>query len=155
MPDGSVHVLAPAPEMFDEKSKTRALLASKGITFESESEVLEFILNKGVPKDASDVTEILATDLPSRDFRNAWKIDGGKIDHDMEKAKEILKAKLRVDRAPLLSALDVEYQKADESGDSLKKRALAAEKQKLRDVTSDPRIAAATTIEDLTKIKIS
>src|SRR5687767_14403952 len=47
-------------------------------------------------------------------FRDAWKDDGGdKPGHDMAKAREIHKEKLRDLRAPLLEELDVEYQKAD------------------------------------------
>lgn len=91
--------------------------------------------------------EIKSENIPSdRTFRNALKPD---LTHDIEKCREIHKGRLRVDRAPLLSALDVEYQRADESGDQAAKAEVARKKQALRDLTADPRIGAAKTPDEL------
>jgi hypothetical protein len=87
-----------------------------------------------------------------RYFRNAWTYIGGRIEIDMPKAREVHKAKLRVDRAPLLTALDVEYQRADEDGDGKAKAGVAARKKALRDITNHPGIDAARTPEELKKI---
>jgi hypothetical protein len=85
-----------------------------------------------------------------RTFRNAWKDDGGsKPGHDMAKAREIHRDRLRLLRAPLLDALDTEYLKADESGNQQDKKRIAARKQALRDVTADPAIEAAATPDEL------
>jgi hypothetical protein len=93
--------------------------------------------------------QVVALDakIPSdRTFRNAWKAD---LTVDMEKAREIHREHLRQMRAPLLQALDVEYQRADERGDPAEKQRIAARKQVLRDVTKDVAIEAAQTPEEL------
>ena len=54
---------------------------------------------------------------------------------DIEKAKEIVKEKLRLDRKPLLEAQDALFMKAQESNSDT--TAIVAEKQRLRDITED------------------
>lgn len=81
-----------------------------------------------------------------RYFRNAWKHD---LTVDMAKAREIHRGVLRRIRDPLMKALDAEYLQADEKGKPQDKAAVAAKKQALRDVTSDPAIEAAATPEEL------
>ena len=61
---------------------------------------------------------------------------------DIAKAKEIHKTKIRTARAPLLEALDIEFQKAQETGASITD--IVAKKQALRDAPADSGIAAAT-----------
>jgi len=90
-----------------------------------------------------------------RSYRNAWKDSGkNKPDHDMDKAKNIHKEKLRALRQPLLDQLDIEYMKADEEGDQQKKKDIAKEKQRLRDITKLPEIDNAQTIEELKRITL-
>lgn len=85
-----------------------------------------------------------------RTYRNAWKDTGkGRPDHDMVKARNIHRDHLRRARIRHLDTLDVEYQQADEQSNQNKKREIAARKQKLRDVTDDPRIESAATTDDL------
>lgn len=94
--------------------------------------------------------EISASDIPpDRTFRNAWKPD---LSHDMARARDIWRNKMREARAPKLAALDVQYSRADEAGNLDQKKAIAAAKQELRDVTSHPDIEAATTPDDLKKV---
>lgn len=81
-------------------------------------------------------------------FRNAWT-DTGRIEVDMPKAREIHKDNLRAMRSPKLAALDADYLRADETGDTVAKTRIAAEKQALRNVTADPAIEAAKTPEEL------
>ena len=97
-----------------------------------------------------------AAELPStREYRDAWTDSGsGPLSHDMPRAREIHKARLRAERAPLLAALDVEYQRAIEANDSGRKQRVAATKQRLRDVTADPRIQAAETIDALAAVQV-
>ena len=66
---------------------------------------------------------------------------------DMAKAKEIHKENIRALREPLLSALDVEFQKAQETGASTTD--IVAKKQALRDAPADSGIAAASDADTL------
>jgi hypothetical protein len=68
---------------------------------------------------------------------------------NMDKAKAITKARLRVEREPLLAAQDVAFQRALEFGSDTS--AIVAEKQRLRDVTLLAN--AATTLDELKAIK--
>lgn len=96
------------------------------------------------------VPDDMLDEATDRTFRNAWKDGGGnKPEVDMPKAREIQRDRLRAVRDPLLAALDLEYMRADESGDQQGKKAIAARKQVLRDVTADPSIEAAATPDEL------
>lgn len=67
---------------------------------------------------------------------------------NMDKAKEITKTRLRQERGPLLTAQDVAFQRALETGADTS--AIVAEKQRLRDIT---KLAdAATTLDELKAI---
>jgi hypothetical protein len=101
-----------------------------------------------IPADATNVTVIDAVPT-DRAFRDAWTFDGRSFGHDMVKAREIHRDRLRVQRAPLLVALDVAYARADEAGDVAAKAKIAADKQALRDVTDNPAIDAAQTVDEL------
>jgi hypothetical protein len=101
-----------------------------------------------VPNDIVD-------DSTDRSYRNAWKDDGGrKPGHDMVKARDIHRHKLRRLRAPLLEDLDLEYTRADERNDRRAKDDIVLRKQALRDITADPRIDAAQTIDALKAITL-
>lgn len=52
---------------------------------------------------------------------------------NLDKAKLIKKDNLRAERAPLLTSLDVDFQRAIESSSDTS--AIVAEKQRLRDIT--------------------
>ena len=60
---------------------------------------------------------------------------------DMAKAREIHKTNIRTARAPKLAELDIEFQKALETGASTTD--IVAKKQALRDAPADSGIAAA------------
>lgn len=69
---------------------------------------------------------------------------------NIDKAKNIVKDKLRAERAPLLQAQDVAFQRALESNSDTSE--IVAEKQRLRDIT---KLAdEATTLEELKQIKL-
>lgn len=115
----------------------------------TEEEALERA-KKDIPPDATNVQVVEPEVIPAeRTFRNAWKYENGVIDHDIEKCREIHKGRLRALRRPKLQALDLEYMRADEDGDLIRKREIAERKQVLRDVTVDPDIANAQTPEEL------
>ena len=66
---------------------------------------------------------------------------------DMAKAREIHKTNIRAAREPLLTALDIEFQKAQETSASTTD--IVAKKQALRDAPADSGIAAASDADAL------
>jgi hypothetical protein len=66
---------------------------------------------------------------------------------NMTKARDVHRSLIRIARAPLLSDLDVEYQRAIES--SADTSAIVAKKQALRDAPTDPEIDLCQTTEEL------
>jgi hypothetical protein len=69
---------------------------------------------------------------------------------NIDKAKAITKARLRIEREPLLVAQDVAFQRALESGADTS--AIVAEKQRLRDITKN--VDTATSLDELKNIGI-
>ena len=69
---------------------------------------------------------------------------------NLDKAKNIKKEQLRAERAPLLQAQDVLFQRALESG--VDTTAIVAEKQRLRDITQ--LADQATTLDELKGITL-
>ena len=135
-PDGGVSVVTPVINTFGEE---------EGFT---ETQAEQRAWDK-LPTDAINPRWCAANEVTAdRTFRDAWG-DIGKVSVNMPKAREIQKNALRTLRTPKLAALDVEYSRADEKGDATLKASIAAKKQLLRDVTADPRIAAAQTPEEL------
>ena len=78
---------------------------------------------------------VRADTLPENDndFFDAWEQSKGVVTVNLDKAREITKARLRAERAPLLAAQDVAFQRALETGADT--AAIVAEKARLRDVT--------------------
>ena len=66
---------------------------------------------------------------------------------DMAKAREIHKTNIRLARQPLLEALDIEFQKALETGASTTD--IVAKKQALRDAPADSGITSAADTDAL------
>lgn len=68
---------------------------------------------------------------------------------NLDKAKDITKERLRTERAPLLAAQDVAFQRALETGSDTAD--IVTEKQRLRDITllADQ----ASTLEELKSLK--
>lgn len=135
-PDGGVSIVTPVIHRYDPPGFTEDAALARSM--------------ERLPKDASDATVIDAREIPSdRTYRNAWVRGPDGFGTDMEKAKEIQRERIRAERAPILAALDIEYQRADEANDDIAKAKIVAEKQALRDATDDPRIEAAKTPEEL------
>jgi hypothetical protein len=99
------------------------------------------------PTSELSIQEVKSKDTPSHsiivdssilpeeeDFFNAWELNGSSVSVNLSKAKEITKARLRVQREPLLQAQDILFQRALESG--LNTADIVAEKQRLRDITT-------------------
>ena len=69
------------------------------------------------------------------------------IQVNMAKAKELHKGNIREARTPLLAALDIEFQKALETGADTS--SIVAKKQALRDAPAASGISTATTTDEL------
>jgi hypothetical protein len=81
-------------------------------------------------------------------FFDAWELNGTTVTVSLDKAKAITKDRLRIERAPLLQAQDVAFQRAlEENADTT---AIVAEKQRLRDITQ--LADQATTLDELKAI---
>lgn len=114
---------------------------------------LEEAIAKSVPA-GTPYKVVQDSEIPvDRTYRNAWvpNLVGGKVTHDMSKAREIHKDIMRRVRQPLLEQLDVAVLRAIEQGAAGKqdREAAMAKKIVLRDVTADARIEAANTVEEL------
>ena len=64
---------------------------------------------------------------------------------NMNKAKEITKERLRVERKPLLEVQDIKFMQAQEDGTST--TAIVTEKKRLRDITKN--VDSCTTTDEL------
>ena len=102
-----------------------------------------------VDKDGNQIDASTATVPNNRDFRGAWSLSGNVISEDLTKAKEIFKDKVRDVRNPKLTALDADYMKALEDGDTAAQSAIATVKQALRDAPAASAIDAATDMAGL------
>ena len=107
-----------------------------------------YININGDVRDASSLT--VPTD---RTFRGAWTFDGDAVEVDMTAARNIHKDNLRAERKPRLEALDVDYMKALEAGTGAAE--IATQKETLRNITDDARIAAATTPDALKALDLA
>lgn len=101
-----------------------------------------------VPTGEMDINAVKAKDTPStsiivdsadlpqadNDFFNAWELADGVVTVNLDKAKELTRDRLRMERVPLLNAQDVLFQRAQETGADT--TAIVAEKQRLRDITN-------------------
>ena len=107
---------------------------------------VEEIQAKDVPE---GVTSYIVdhSSLPTdTDFQNAWVYKDGKVEVDLAKAKEVHREYIRRERKEKLAALDIEFQRALETGDT---SAVVAKKQVLRDATADSAIESATSLAEL------
>ena len=97
-----------------------------------------------------------ANETVDRTYRNAWKDNPelNKPDHDMRLAKEVQRIYLRKSRLAEFCRLDNELRLAEAAGDAEAKATIMLEQQKFRDVTDDPRIEAAETVDDLKKLRL-
>ena len=71
------------------------------------------------------------------------------ISINMTKALDITKDRIRASRNEALAKLDVAYMRKLESGDAAGAAEIGVEKQRLRDLTSDATLAAASDVNSL------
>lgn len=96
---------------------------------------IDAVLEKDVPK-GKGARIVDQGSLPNQDndFFDAWEMDASSVSVNLTKAKELTKRRLRAERAPLLAAQDVAFQRALEEGKDTS--AIVAEKARLRDITT-------------------
>lgn len=111
---------------------------------------IEQVQNKDIP--AGIISHIVSLDsLPdANDFFDAWEQTDGLITVNFEKAKEITRRRLRIDREPLLYAQDIAFQRALECGADIS--TIVMEKQRLRDITK--LVDVCNNLEQLRALKI-
>lgn len=111
---------------------------------------IEAVLEKDVPKGkGARIVDQISLPNQYNDFYDAWEMDDTSVTVNKAKAVELTKARLRAERAPLLAAQDVAFQRALESGADTS--AIVAEKQRLRDITN--LATESKTLEELRALK--
>jgi hypothetical protein len=119
-----------------------------------------------VPTGELSIEQVQAKDIPSNtqsyivdastlpeednDFFDAWEQTRGVVTVNIEKAKEVTKRRLRLEREPLLAAQDVAFQRAQETGADTS--AIVAEKNRLRDITNQ--VNTCTTTAELRALTV-
>lgn len=93
---------------------------------------IEAVKTKDTPEH-SIIVDVDALPYADNDFFDAWELNGETVSVNIDKAKAITKTRLRAEREPLLTAQDVLFQRALETGSDTS--AIVAEKQRLRDIT--------------------
>ena len=111
---------------------------------------IEEVKTKDTPE-GSIIVDSSALPEADNDFFDAWELSNGVVTVNLDKAKAITKTRLRAERAPLLAAQDVLFQRAQETNADTS--AIVAEKQRLRDITKSA--DSATTTEELRNLKVS
>lgn len=107
---------------------------------------IEQVQGKDIPGGVqSYIVDSASLPEEDNDFFNAWEQTNGVVTVSLDKAKSITKDRLRAERAPLLAAQDVAFQRALETGADTS--AIVAEKQRLRDITA--LADTCTTLEQL------
>ena len=138
-PDGGVSVVGVSPEYL--------------ARFPTEADALAALRPIVVPPGATNVTEVGLTALPStRRFRNAWRQVGAVAPQvDMPLARIQRMGEVRVERAPKLTKSDVEFLRAQETGNTTLQASLKDYRQRLRDLpaTERPTVDAIATPETL------
>ena len=132
--DGNVSVVIPTPN-FIANGGTMAQFLEQPLP---EGAIFEVLHKDNIPTD--------------RYFRNAWKLDGNKVDIDRAKAEKIHMVNLRKVRDDRLKVEDIEYQKALEMRDDAKMNAVANRKKKLRDMPMETDLSGLS-LEDLKLFK--
>lgn len=147
--DGTV-LRSSRPVPVDSFARIWPIEGATAVWAETEDEFVDRIVIKDIPVDATDVHVIDATDVPSdRSFREAWTTTGNGIQVDIDRARDIHRARIRSARDAELIKLDIAYIRADETGDTIEKNRIAAAKQLLRDAPAYDGIASASSLDEL------
>jgi hypothetical protein len=77
------------------------------------------------------------------------------IQYNLDRAKELKRQFIRVERFEKLQSLDIEFMKALEVNDTDKIADIAAKKTRLRDAPADSSIDSASSIEEVKAVRPS
>jgi hypothetical protein len=120
-------------------------LVEGGLT---EEEATQTLLERDMPTEATGFKWV-ANHAKDRHFREAWTEVDGVIDVDMPKARGVHMDNIRKERNKKLTALDLDFLRAIEAGDTSEQDRVAGEKQVLRDIPQTFDLSGATTPEEL------
>lgn len=96
---------------------------------------IEEVQVKDIPAGVqSYIVDMASLPEEDNDFFDAWEQVNGVVTVNVDKARELTKARLRREREPLLAAQDVLFQRALEAGSDTS--AIVAEKNRLRNITA-------------------
>lgn len=111
---------------------------------------IELVLEKDVPVGSNAViVDRNALPWQHNDFFDAWELNNGEVSVSFNKAVDLTKKRLRFERTALLQSLDVQFQRALETGAPTAE--IVAEKQRLRDL---PALAdSCTSLDQLRDLK--
>lgn len=109
---------------------------------------IETVKAKDTPSH-SIIVDSAALPQDDNDFFNAWELVDGVVTVNLTKAKDLTKARLRMERVPLLLAQDVLFQRAQE--EQADTTAIVTEKNRLRDITN--LVTTCTTTTQLRNLK--
>lgn len=112
---------------------------------------IEEVLAKDCPIGAIIVEDTSLPQDAGAQFFDAWELVDGVVTVNLEKAKNVTKARLRLERQPFLDAQDILFQRAFEMQSDTS--AIVAEKNRLRDITKQ--VDSETTLEGLLAIKVT
>ncbi len=152
--DGKAVIVYPMANMYNPNSKERQALTERGVTFETEDELNDYIAKQAIPSGKRYKT-FNQEDLPAdRYFRDAWVADiENNLEVDMNKAKDIHMSAIRKWRDEQLASLDGPSLRAIETQDADAIAEIFAEKQALRDIPQTIDLDVANTPEELKNIK--
>lgn len=88
------------------------------------------------------------------EFAGAIQLKEGQLVINLTNARDLWRNHLRQMRIPLFAALDIEYMRAMEREDKDAAKAIAIQKQKLRDAPAHPAIVEAETTEALKQLTL-
>lgn len=141
--DGTITVRTPCPQAMRPN--------------ETEDEFLDRVANEHPIRTGIPMRHVKMDYEPNpahKDYRTARTLTiDNKIEHDMSKARELHREKIRERRVDLFKPLDTELLIALGKPNNASQMArIENDKQKLRDAPADPRIDAATTLDELLSV---
>ncbi len=113
---------------------------------------IEQVQTKDIPTNVkSYIVEIDALPEDDNDFFDAWEQSMGIITINIDKAKELTKRRLRIEREPLLLAQDIKFQQAQETGSDVS--TIVIEKNRLRNITTQ--VDSCSSTSELRTLKVA
>jgi hypothetical protein len=142
--DGTAIIFAPATEKI---AQLQSAATKSGVALSDEQMAVVAAARRiEIETGSSNATVCEDTDIPTdTTFRGAWmRGTDTAVTVSMPRALAIAKDAVRTARAPLITALDVLFTKAQGAKNQTAADAAEARRQKLRDAPADTRLSAAT-----------